>query len=679
MLQVKHKPLTERITQENGFAASKHFAVAVAGCFLVLGGALLLQAPALAAIPEISFDAASVEYDGMRFERVHAELAPNSRFRLQFESMTGSAEPYLGNGLTVTGGVGSWADRDNGLDVSLSLDTQGLNARLTLQDRPGERVIELSAKEQPLLELVNWPGLPEETEWLRGGAFDSVVTLTQRDGQPTSATLKLDITGLGFDSPEGSYAGESLQVGIEGAWPDVSAGRATVRGNVRGGELLLQEFYRNFSEGALNVSADLDWRNGDMEIPRLLIGDGSALDIEARLRIGPVDAGSDWTLEVERLGLDFPAAYQRYLEPLAAAWTLNGLEVTGRLLWSGEWASGNLVSGDLQIEDLSVVDTQRQRFAVTGLQAHLRPGEPAFSSRLTWRGLLLGRINLGAGEAQLDSQPGVFALQQPLSLDVLGGRLELDTLKVILPGSRAGTTDEPDVRLRARIDGLDMGELTAALGWPSFSGKISGEIPGVSLDDGVLGVDGEIHVDVFGGRIALQNLSLERAFGVLPGLAADMEILDLDLEQLTQTFSFGRIAGRLDGYVRDLRMLDWKPVAFDAWLGTPERQSGSNDISRQAVNRLTTLGGGSATTALTGPLMRMFSNFSYRRLGLGCRLQYNVCHLSGLSEDDASVLLLEGAGVPKITIRAYNRNIDWPQMVSNLVAVSGDAEIRIGQ
>ena len=44
----------------------------------------------------------------------------------------------------------------------------------------------------------------------------------------------------------------------------------------------------------------------------------------------------------------------------------------------------------------------------------------------------------------------------------------------------------------------------------------------------------------------------------------------------------------------------------------------------------------------------------------------------------ASVLLLEGAGVPKITIRAYNRNIDWPQMVSNLLAVSADGEVRIG-
>jgi hypothetical protein len=254
----------------------------------------------------------------------------------------------------------------------------------------------------------------------------------------------------------------------------------------------------------------------------------------------------------------------------------------------------------------------------------------------------------------------------------------LGTLKIILPGSRADGTGEPDVLLRARMKELDVGQLTAALGWPAFSGTISGEIPGVTLNDGVLAVDGELRFDVFGGTIAVQQLSLERAFGVLPGLAADMRITNLDLEQLTQTFSFGRIAGRLDGQVNDLRMLDWKPVAFDAWVGTPAGQGGSKDISRQAVNRLTTLGGGSATTALTGPVMRMFSNFSYKRLGLGCRLHNNVCQLRGLSEDASSVLLLEGAGVPKITIRAYNRNIDWPQMVSNLLAISADGEIRIG-
>jgi hypothetical protein len=165
---------------------------------------------------------------------------------------------------------------------------------------------------------------------------------------------------------------------------------------------------------------------------------------------------------------------------------------------------------------------------------------------------------------------------------------------------------------------------------------------------------------------------------VLPSLAADLEVSNLDLDQLTQTLSFGHISGRLEGFVHDLRMLDWKPVAFDAWLGTPADQGGSNDISRQAVNQLTTIGGGPVTAALTNPLVRMFSSFSYRRLGLGCRLVDYVCELRGLSGDPDSVLILEGAGIPKITIRAYNRRIDWPQMVANLLAVSTGSEIQVG-
>jgi hypothetical protein len=195
----------------------------------------------------------------------------------------------------------------------------------------------------------------------------------------------------------------------------------------------------------------------------------------------------------------------------------------------------------------------------------------------------------------------------------------------------------------------------------------------------VLEVDGKIFVNVFDGLVSLQDLRVERMFGVLPSLAANMEVTGLDLEQLTSTFSFGHISGRLDGYVHDLRMLNWQPVAFDGWLGTPADQTGKQDISRKAVTHLTTIGGGSATAALASPLMRMFSSFSYRRLGMGCTLADNVCEIRGLGQDETSVLLLEGAGVPKITIRAFNRRVDWPQMVANLEAVSGEGKIQVGE
>ena len=231
--------------------------------------------------------------------------------------------------------------------------------------------------------------------------------------------------------------------------------------------------------------------------------------------------------------------------------------------------------------------------------------------------------------------------------------------------------------ISASLEDIELLPLTRALGWPEFGGRLNGELPGAHLEDGVLTIDGGIRVQVFDGLVSITDLGVERLFGVLPSLSANIDLRDLDLEQLTETFSFGRIGGRIDGYVHDLRMLDWKPVAFDAWLGTPERQKGSKGISRQAVTHLTSIGGGGPTAALSGPVLRMFNNFSYRRLGLGCRLADYVCEIRGLGDDGQGVLLMEGAGVPRITIRAYNRAIDWPQMVANLAAIAEGESIEV--
>lgn len=638
--------------------------------FILLGPFCLLPETAGASWPGIHFRAAEVRYGERLFEQVEVSIQATGDFQLGFRGMAGPGAELAGSDVIIAGRLDPPAPSEEETVWSGNLEARGWAARFRLQDRPEALLLRLEAEDQPLTMIRSWPGIPAEASWLKQGLIRAELDWRQAVAGPAETKLRIAARQVSFDSPDGQFAGEALQFDVSGDWTDTDESAYTVNGRIVGGELLLGDFYRDFNGTGLDFDAEARSIGELLEIPRFSLGDDVALRAVGRAQLSLGSAPGGWSLQLSELQLDFPAAYQRYIEPMAAAWTLNGLTVTGRIHWSGEWQSGNLRAGDLRVEDLSIVDTRRGRFAFTGLDARLRPGDHDFNSRLAWRGLLLGRINLGPGQAALDSEPGTVALIEPLQLDVMGGRLELTTLKAALPGSRVRRTGEPDLLLRARIDQLDMGRLTAALDWPPFDGVVSGEIPGVSLQDGVLGVDGEIRFDVFGGRIALQNLSMERLFGVLPGLAADIRIDDLDLEQLTRTFSFGRIAGRLDGQINDLRLLNWKPVAFDAWVGTPARQAGSNDISKQAVNRLTTIGGGSPTAALTGPLMRMFSSFSYRRLGLGCRLQNNVCELRGLSEDEGSVLILEGAGVPKVTIRAYNRRIDWPQMVSNLLAIA---------
>lgn len=647
-------------------------------CLLLCSLGFVPSGSAFGDWPALRFSADDLEFGDTRLTQVAAALSADGSFELSFERLQGPGEAFVGNGLALGGSLEELSLSDDVLRLNSRLRARGMSADLTVESQAGDLTANLAAAAQPISALQSFEGLPAELGWVSGGVFDLGLEWRQPAAQTGGLAVRLSVGQLSFDSPDGRYAGGSLRFLAEGSAPADDLSRLRLGGAVESGELLIDDFYCNFDGSALSFEAAVHWTDTAVEVSSLRVEDDAALSLEGSAVLGLGPQAEKWSIGVDRLQLMFPMAYRRYLEPLAAAWTLDGLEPTGRLTWNGAWGSDGLRSGNLDIQDLSIVDTRRGRFALTGLATQLRPGDHAFDSRLSWRGLLLGRINLGAGEAALDSEPGAIALMEPLSLDVLGGQVRLQQLKVILPGTADGGDEEPDIQMQASMEGVDMEKLTAAFGWPSFRGRISGEIPGVSVDGGVLAVDGEIRVRVFDGLITLRNLAMERPFGVLPSLAADLEVSNLDLDQLTQTLSFGHISGRLEGFVHDLRMLDWKPVAFDAWLGTPADQGGSNDISRQAVNQLTTIGGGPVTAALTNPLVRMFSSFSYRRLGLGCRLVDYVCELRGLSGDPDSVLILEGAGIPKITIRAYNRRIDWPQMVANLLAVSTGSEIQVG-
>jgi hypothetical protein len=655
------------------------WARSASSAFIIVLICLTAFAPAArAAFPDFRFTAESIVYERVQLRQVDVELDAGNRFAVSIGlAELGEIKKTFDN-LSVNGVLQTFENGKDRLLVRSSLQSGKIEADLELLVVARDLSAELVIARQDLTGFGDIGILPPEFGWLSKGYLDPRVRVRFPSGDMGELQLQLGFNQVAFDSPDGRFAGDGLAIDLDiGATTDKWSS-PRVSGVIRSGELLIDDFYRNFSDGALGFSFLANESGKLWSVRELQVNDNQALEIEGRATVDLANGFTISGIEINRLSLGFPGAYSRYIEPVLAPLTLDGLQVTGKLDWSGAWANGVFQSGDLEIEDLSIVDIERNRFAMTGLYSRLRPGDHAFDSKLAWRGLLVGKINLGSGEAALDSEPGTIAITEPLRLDVFGGSLDLHELKVLLPGTGSEAESEPDIRLRLDLRDLDMELLTQAFGWPSFAGNLSGHIPGVRLEDGILDLEGKILVNVFDGIVSLNDLRIERPFGVLPSLAANIEVEDLDLELLTSTFSFGRISGRLDGYVRELRMLDWRPVAFDAWLGTPETQKGSKGISRQAVNHLTTLGGGSATTALTSPLMKLFNNFSYKRLGFGCRMQNNVCEVRGVSEDDVSVLIMEGAGVPKITIRAFNRTVDWPQLLAHLAAASEGEGIRVG-
>jgi len=665
-----------------------------------------------AALPDVSFKASRIEFQSSVLDSVSGRWAGDGRLEisanlLSVESLDKTARalelecPVLITDENLWCKDGHWrlelsdlhSDRSFSqvlgtiTGVSISPDAPGLSG--TLRTDGLEADLLLLSGEDGVRTEVGWQGqsltalqglslAPEELMWISRGSSHGSLVVTWSDAGEAEIQYSLELDDLSFDSPEGQMAGESLQLESRGTVYVGATTSASVDGQINSGELLLGDFYRSFSGAPLHFAAQPAFSETMLSINEIDASDHSALKLEGSAQLDLEDPENTLAFRINRLDLNFPGAYKRYFETIAGVWTLDGLDLAGSVTWSGDWIDGAFQSGEFKLNDLTVVDNKRHRFAVTGLDATMRPGDHDFESRLSWRGLLLGPINLGAGDITLDSEPGTFALSKPLELHFLGGQNTFHELGLVFPEQIAGAGEDLEIKLRAELTGLDMEQLTTALDWPVFSGDLNGVIPGVKLDQGVFSVDGEIIIEVFDGRISVSDLNIERPFGVLPSLAANVDVYDLDLEQLTRTFSFGQISGRLDGYIHDLRLLDWRPVAFDAWFGTPERQAKSRGISRQAVNHLTTIGGGGATAALTGPIMKMFNNFSYRRLGLGCHLQNNVCDVRGISEDDVSVLIMEGAGLPKIMIRAFNRSLDWPQLLAGLTAASGDESIRVG-
>ena len=192
----------------------------------------------------------------------------------------------------------------------------------------------------------------------------------------------------------------------------------------------------------------------------------------------------------------------------------------------------------------------------------------------------------------------------------------------------------------------------------------------------MLTLDVGLVMQVFGGSVSLSELVMERPFGVAPTLSADIAIEDIDMEPMTAAFGFGAITGRLDGRIANLRMVDWSPVAFDARLLTDPAWKGRRRISQRAVEDISKVGGAGLVAGLQTQVLKLFDDFGYARIGLGCRLRDNVCAMEGVSSAGDGYTIVEGSGLPRIQVVGFWRRVDWPTLVDRLeAATAGQAPV----
>jgi hypothetical protein len=393
--------------------------------------------------------------------------------------------------------------------------------------------------------------------------------------------------------------------------------------------------------------------------------------VEAHLG-ADIELADTWKVREADLRLQDASAgalYRVYLQPFLLGTQFSALEAVGTLGAAARISDGALRELSLDIRDLHAYDGNG-RFSVAGLDGSLRVhdgAEPA-GSTLVWQGIGVYRLNLGPGELVLSSAGGAVEVVSWRDVPILDGELRISSLGV----SDAGRPDMT-VRLDGELTPISMADLTQALGWPVMSGRLTGRIDGLKWHAGRLEVGGRIDVGVFDGSVVIRNLRVDELFGRVPVLHADVDIRNIDLAQLTDRFSFGRIEGRLAGKVHALELQAWQPVYFEAELATPEDDATRHRISQRAVDNLGLLGGG-ASAALSGGFLRYFQEYSYGRLGISCRLYNGACELGGVKETEDGFLILTRGGLlpPWIEVKGAGRSISWRDLVEGLKRIANE-------
>lgn len=699
---------------------------AAAARHLVFGAALLAAwtlglglAPQAAAVDAIELEARAITVAGLRIDgarlRLNVPRNPSDRrlrseFRVQRVDLGGTLggwrdltlscadtrldEPEFGCDAATLSGASSGALLPAlaiAASLGWNLETGALRARGRWQLRDGV-ALQFTARqdqrgwrgsaavqEASLAALRNWLGvqigLPADVA-VEGRLSATVDVSGGARVERGAATVTL--TELNFGNEAGTVVGENVAVTLTArADPQRGQRALSVTLDSSSGQALFGPALLDLALHPLALRARGEWRDDSIELFDVAATQRDLSDLGATATIALKPTLSLREADLELRDLRLPQAYTAYAQIALAATDFGTLDTRGRITGSARIRDGELASADARLLGLEIEDT-RGKFTMTNLRGNLHwaaAGAAVEPSVLTWTaGSAYGLSGDGA-RLEFTAQGASIALSKPARLPIFDGALIIRTLAADAIGS-----ENPALQFEADIEPISLQQLAPAFGWPALAGRLSGRIPRIDYRDKTLTVAGDVEARVFGGRVVGSNLRLQDPLGPWPRLFADVRAFDLDLAEVTQTFSIGSITGRLEGHLLGLELFNWSPVAFDALFQTPPGDRGRHRISARAVGNLSNIGGGGGgvVAALQSGAFKLFDEYDYERVGLRCRLTNDICLMSGIEPSGAGYYIMQGKGLPRIDIIGNAGRVSWPQLMGQIATqMRGEGQLRI--
>ena len=596
-----------------------------------------------------SCDALELNLRSIRCERLELALAVNE----QIYSLTGSVEYKVATGMMRAQFA---RPGDDATQITVILDSRGNDRRLE---------VEVDAQQLEIFSDM----LPEVD--IYAGALK--LALGFYPGLHPRLDTAIGIRGLAWSNGDGTRAAEDLSIDLKlelDSVADAYRGGATL--SLVDGAVYAEPFYVEFSANPLVSTADIDLKpaSGTMNLASLVVDHRDVFRVVGDLSFSSstgVDAAS---LRFEQI--EFPAAYETWAAGVAVGTPLANLDTSGNARGRVQITDGNASSASFDLEDLSAEDRDG-RFALYDLNATLNwaaDGLDLAASTISFAGGHIYGASFDRSELVLGIAGEAIDLLEPVRIAALGGGLAITTFALRDYGG-----DDIKLRFEAELDPIDLGQLTLALDWPAFSGSLSGRLPLLRYENGVVIVGGNLEARAFDGDITVAGLTIRQPFGLIPEIEATVKLRNLDLEQVTQVVPFGRVSGRLDGDIVNLHLLKGQPVAFNARFGTPEDDRSKRRLSQRAVDTISRVAGGGA--ALSTTFLRVFKHFAYDKLGISCRLEDDICHMDGIEDADAGYYIVKGAMIPRVDLIGRVRQVQWSRLMQQLERALNEGEFKI--
>jgi hypothetical protein len=558
------------------------------------------------------------------------------------------------------------------LDVGFNLSGRPLQLTGHIRNKDWQLNTVINASIPSLLEDYRQLA-PEFSVWpvtgdvsLKLAAEGNLDTVQQQLRYQVSAT---NLTG---ELPEQATAFEGLNIAATGkARIMPSAISGDIQLSYRSGLLAYGDLLLEPVAGAIELRTDFSISEHKIKLKQFQLNDpgGLVVDVPAAIfdRAEPAKQ-HELTLNVDARKLRH--VYKSWVQPLLYASPMADIEVEGKLISEINVRNAQIQQLNLKVTDASMAD-RAGRFSLYNVSV-LADGKDQFdhgSVKLRWENAELYQLLAGSSEIEFVINEQDVFIDKSFNIPIYDG--ELKVFQLSLENLRGA---DPTVTFDGILTPVSLSSLSDAMGWPPLTGSISGVIPSVRYDKEGLKVDGVLLARAFDGTFKIEHLQLSDLFGPLPRLSADFSVQQLDLDQLTRTFDFGRIEGKMSGYIAGLEMVAWQAQSFDAFFFTPEDDKGRHIISQKAVDNITSLSGSDIGSVLSRSYLKFFENFRYERLGIGCRLRNNVCLMNGIeAAGGASYYIVKGGLLPpRLHIIGYSHEVDWPDLVSRLERVMSD-------